>query len=292
MKLFTACTLLLLFTPLLLTPAFAQTPAPLEFSQNLDAPLPLSIVLRDQTGRAAPLGDWFGEESRRPVVLVPGYFSCPNLCSTLFDGVIESLARMGLAAKAYRLLAFSIDPREGVAEARARQAAFAPLLAGSDAHFLTGDAGTTRRLATAIGFPYRWDEATQQYQHPAGFVVVTPDGRVARYFLGVRFAPDELRQSLREAADGRTGSLVDRLVLLCSHYDPQTGKYSLAVMTLRRLVGGLTLAGFLIWILRRRKAPLPRPPLSKELAAALQRKSAPRANSPATLSQGTNDDRD
>lgn len=234
-------------------PAWSAAPGSLEFVQKPDAPLPLQLALSDEAGRPVRLGDYFGAA---PVVLVPGYFQCPNLCSTLLDGVLESLARADLPGSAYRLLAVSIDPREGPAAARRKLAAYRRLLAPDlAAHFLTGP--DTGRLAASLGFPYAWDGEQGQYRHPAGFVVATPDGRISRYFLGVRFPPRDLRRALVEAAAGRTGSLADRLLLLCSHYDPRTGRYSAAVMAVVRAVCVGLAAGLGLWVWRRRRGRAP-----------------------------------
>ncbi|HJW25195.1 MAG TPA: SCO family protein [Rhodocyclaceae bacterium] len=234
--------------------ARAEAPPPLEFTQRLAAPLPLDLPLRDEAGRPVRLGDYFG---RAPVVLVLGYFECPNLCSTVLDGVLEGLGRTGLPGSAYRLLAVSIDPREGPREAGRRAVAYRTLLAGGEAHFLTGAAGATGRLAGSAGFPYAWDREHGQYMHPAGFLVAAPGGRISRYFLGVRFAPRDLRLALVEAAAGRTGSLQDRLLLLCSHFEPRTGRYTVAVMAVVRAVCLIVAAALGLWIWRRRAGRAP-----------------------------------
>ena len=196
------------------------------------------------------LGDYFGQT---PVVLVLGYFECPNLCSTVLDGVLEGLVQAGVPGDRYRLLALSIDPREGPREAKGRLAAYRSLLApGTAAHFLTGSGEATARLAGDGGFPYAWDPEMGQYRHPAGFLVATPEGRISRYFPGVRFDPRDIRLALTEASAGRVGTLSDRLLLLCSHYDPRAGRYTVPVMAAVRAVClGLAL-GLGIWIWRRR----------------------------------------
>lgn len=227
----------------------AAPPENLEFVQQLGVTLPLELALRDEAGRAVRLGDYFGA---RPVVLVLGYFDCPNLCSTLLDGVLEGLGRTDLPPSAYRLLAVSIDPREGGEAARRKQAAHRFALAGKEAHFLTGIGDAAGQLARKAGFPYAWDQEHGQYMHPAGFLVAAPDGRIARYFLGVRFAPRDLEQALADAAAGRTGSWSERLLLFCSHYDPRTGRYSFAAMAAVRIVGFVLAAALGLWIWRRR----------------------------------------
>lgn len=233
-------------------PADAATPpASLEFIQRLDAQLPLEAVFGNEDGRPVRLRDYFGQT---PVVLVLGYFHCPNLCSTLLDGVLESLVQVNLPGSGYRLLAVSIDPRETPADARRRLESFRPLLGpGLAAHFLTGSREASSRLAADAGFPYAWDREHGQYMHPAGFLVATPEGRVARYFPGVRFDVRDLRLALVEASAGRVGSLADRLLLLCSHYDPEIGRYSVPVMAAVRTVCLAIALGLGVWIWRRRR---------------------------------------
>lgn len=236
----------LLFVCLMMAIAPACAAAP-------DERLPLAQAFNDESGRPVHLRDYFDDV---PVVLVLGYFECPNLCSTVMDGVLEGLARAGLPASSYRLLAISIDPREGAANARRRMGGYRPLRAHEvDAHFLTGAAAASGAVAASIGFPIRWDAEHAQYVHPAGFVVAMPSGRVARHFDGVRFDARDVRLALVEASAGRVGSLGDRLLLFCSHYDPQSGRYNFAAMTAVRLVGGVVALSLGIWVWRRRGGP-------------------------------------
>lgn len=222
------------------------------FSQRLDARLPLDGVFTDDAGRAVRLGAYF---NRAPVVLVLGYYHCPNLCSTLMDGVLEALSGVGLPPRAYRVVGVSIDPAEDAAMAARRKASFAPLLAraGGELHLLTGRSPQIAALARGAGFSYSYDAASRQYAHPAGFLVATPDGRISHYFMGVRFAPRDLRLALVDASAGRIGSPADRLLLLCSHYDPATGRYTPAVMTLVRGACLAVLAALALWMWRARR---------------------------------------
>jgi protein SCO1 len=232
------------------------------FDQHLGAKLPLDLPLRDAQGRAVRLGDFFA--AGRPVVLVPGYYHCTNLCSTLMQGVLESLADTGLPRGAYAVVGFSIDPSDTPADARARQEAdraYAEAYvarggqsAPADVHLLVGAADGAAR---AVGFNYRRLPAdgpggTAQYAHAAGFVVATPEGRVARYLMGVRFTARDLRLALVEAASGGIGTVADRLTLLCAHVDPATGHYSGAVLGGLRAVGIALAVGLGAWIVRHR----------------------------------------
>ncbi|MFP5304991.1 MAG: SCO family protein [Gammaproteobacteria bacterium] len=221
-------------------------PPVLAFEQRSGAQLPLDLRYVDARGRRVALGDYFGAD---PVVLVLGYYECPRLCSTLMDGVLLGLREVDLP---YRVVGVSIDPRETADIAARRQAAYARLTPAVPA-LLTGDAASIRRLADTVGYAYRYDAVRDEYAHPAGFVVATPGGRVSRYFFGVRYAPRDLHLALVEASAGRLGSLADRLVLLCSHYDPQTGRYSGAVMQLARALAALVILALvaIVWRARR-----------------------------------------
>jgi protein SCO1/2 len=229
--------------------ALPSTPHP-EYAQHLGAQLPLSLAFYDDGGAPAPLGQYFHD---RPVVLVLGYYQCPNLCSTVMEGVLEGLASADLPRDAYRVLEVSIDPAETPDLAAHKKAAYEQMFGkdGVDLHLLTGDKSSIALLAQAVGFRYFYDSARRQYLHPAGFVLLTADGRISRYFLGVRFLPEDLRTALRSASDGNIGGPIERLLLLCSHYDPVSGRHSQAAMMLVRAACITVLAALAGWIWRR-----------------------------------------
>jgi protein SCO1/2 len=224
----------------------AERPAALasvDYEQRLGNSLPLGARFRDESGAAVSLGDYFG---RRPVLVVPAYYRCPMLCTLVLDGVARALR---VSAVDLEVVVFSIDPAETSIEAAAKKA---KLLAPADKperwHLLTGDEPAIRSLAGAIGFHYAWDEANARWAHPAGIVVATPDGHVARYLFGVDYAPRDLRLALVEASAGRVGSVVDRLLLFCYAYDPAAGAYSLAVLRGMRVAGALTLVALGVFV--------------------------------------------
>lgn len=229
------------------------------FAPTIGARLPLDAMLRDEAGAPIRLGSLFGEA---PVVLVPGYYSCRNLCSTLFEGVLQALALSGMAPGSYRLAGFSIDPRDGAQAAAGRRAAYASLLPGgaADLRMLTADAATLARLEQALGYRATQDADSGEFAHAAGFVVADRAGRIVRYFPGVRFEPAALRTALQAAQDGQAAaadSLGERLLLLCSHYDPTIGAHSAAAMAAVRmaaLLAALSLGG---WIWYRRAGSRP-----------------------------------
>lgn len=231
--------------------ALAQEPPALQFRQNLGADLPLQTMFRDAAGNSARLGDYFG---KYPVVMVFGYYHCPRLCDTVMDGVLQGVQNAGLP---HVIVGIGIDPRESADDASRKLAAYQG--AGDharDLHLLTGGRDQIARLAHAAGFEYEYDEESGQYSHPAGFLVATPEGKISRYFTGLRFDRRDVRLALIEASDERVGSLAEQVLLLCSHYDPLTARYSVTVMAIVRIAAffGMAALALGIWAARRHGA--------------------------------------
>ena len=240
----------------------STVPAPLRdvgFDQRLGAALPLDTSFMDERGRMVRLGDYFGKD--RPVVLVFAYYECPMLCAQVITGIAKTLNVLSLEpGRDFDFVTVSFDPRDTPAAAAAKKALYLERYThpGADAasHFLSGSAAAIEQVTRAAGFRYVWDEVTGQFAHPTGVVVVTPDGRLARYIFGVEYGPRDLRLALVEASAGRIGSAVDALLLYCFHYDPMTGRYGLVIMRAIRLGGAatlLTLGGFIFVMLRRER---------------------------------------
>lgn len=215
------------------------TLAQLSFRQHPGAMLPLDAPLRDETGTAVRLGNYFGHA---PVILVLEYLHCPNLCGLVTGNLLDALGGVPMRpGRDYQVVAVSIDPREGPADARADKASYVARDRRAAAwHFLTGSAIAVKRIADTVGFPYRYDAGNNQFAHPAGIVLVSPDGKVARYILGLGYRPLDLRLGLTDAAAGTVAAPAARLLLLCYCYDPETGRYSIAVANLLRAGGFLT----------------------------------------------------
>jgi protein SCO1/2 len=194
------------------TPASA-IPAPLReigFDQHIGQPVPVEATFRDEHGRGVVLGQYLGQ---RPVVLAFVYYSCPMLCTQVLSGLTNALNTMSLAAgRDFDVVVVSIDPRETPEMAADQKATFLARYRGDGAadgwHFLTGEQASIDRLARAAGFRFAWDEATQQFAHPAGVVVLTPDGRLARYLFGIEYGGRDLRFAIVEASNGPAG--IDR----------------------------------------------------------------------------------
>ena len=228
----------------------------LGIKQHMGAAVPMSVVLRDGTGRLVHLGDFLRGE---PLVLVLDYLRCRNLCGVVLEHTAKVLSLTPLTAgRDYQVVAISIDPRDGPAEsreARAKYLAGLPAASAAAWHFLTGPQASVRAVADAVGFHYRYDPAIDQFAHPAGIMILTPRGTIARYLLGVGFRPLDLRLGLTEAAHGRISSPVADLLLLCYCYDPGTGRYSFAIRNTTRALCIATVLGlaFMIFRLCRRR---------------------------------------
>jgi protein SCO1/2 len=271
----------------------SAVPAPLReigFDQNLDQHVPLDTPLVDEAGRSVRLGDYFG---KRPVVLVFAYYDCPMLCTQVINGLASALGVLSLQpGKDFEIVTVSFDPRDTPATATAKKAVYLERYnrAGAEAawHFLTGSPASIQKLTRAAGFRYVWDEQTKQFAHPTGVIVLTPDGRLARYLFGIEYGPRDLRLGLVEASAGKVGNVADTLLLYCYHYDPMTGRYGLAIMRAMRIGGAATviaLGAFIFAMLRHEKHRAPGTPDPAPATAPDPRHSAPgtRHQAPGTL---------
>ena len=242
--------------------AASAVPAPLReigFDQNLDALVPLETAFRDEAGRTVRLGAYFGT---RPVVLVFAYYDCPMLCTLVINGLSSALNVLSLSpGQDFEIVTVSFDARDTPASASAKKAVYLDRYkrpgAAAGWHFLTGDQASIDRLTKAAGFRYVWDTETKQFAHPTGVIVLTPDGRLARYLFGIEYGPRDLRFAIVEASAGKIGSAVDSLLLYCYHYDPMTGRYGLAIMRAVRLAGAATVLALggciLVMVLREKR---------------------------------------
>jgi protein SCO1/2 len=211
---------------------------------RLGAEMPKELTFRTQDGAEVKLGSYF--DGKRPVIVALAYYSCPMLCTLVLNGLADGMKELGFAAGTdYRVVTVSIDPRDTVEIAKAKRANYAgyygrPVPDGAW-DFLTSDAATSKALADALGFKYRWDEEAQQFAHAAGIFVLTPDGRLSRTLFGVHFESNDLRLALTEASNGTIASLVDKVLLFCFHYEPKAGKYVVAAKRLMSAGGVFTM---------------------------------------------------
>ena len=228
-------------------PASAQSggpvrPSDIRFEQRLDSEVPLELNFRDETGRTVRIGDYFNV---KPVILALVYYQCPMLCNQVLTGLARSLKPLSFDVnKEFEVVVVSFNPRETFELASAKKESYlrdyGRPWTSAGWHFMTGDPKPIGELTKAVGFRYVYDPALNQYAHATGIMVLTPQGRLSRYFYGVEYAPRDLRLGLVEASSGRIGTPVDELMLLCYKYDATTGKYNTAVMNALRLGGVLT----------------------------------------------------
>lgn len=214
--------------------------------QKLGEPLPLETEFKDAEGNTVKLGDYFNRG--RPVILALVYFECPMLCNEVLNGLTGSLKGISFdAGKEFDVVAVSFDPRENEKPGLAKNKKDAYVAryerAGTAAgwHFLTGTPEAIEKITQAVGFNYYWDEQTDQFAHAGGVMIATPEGKLARYYYGIDYAPKDLKFGIMESGESKVGNPVEQLMLYCYHYNPATGKYGLAVMNVIRLGGVATL---------------------------------------------------
>ncbi len=225
------------------------------FDQCLDGQVPLDAQFTDEAGKAVKLGDYFGE---KPVILVLAYFRCPMLCTLVLNGLADAMKGMPFTAgKEFNVLTVSFDPRETPELAAAKKKNYLAKYGRPEAadgwHFLTGKKEAIDALTNAVGFRYVYDAKEDQFIHTSGIMVLTPSGKISRYYYGISFPARDLRLGLIEASAHKIGTPTDQVLLYCFHYDPATGKYSMSVLNFVRAGGVATvvaLAG-MVWFLMR-----------------------------------------
>jgi protein SCO1/2 len=230
--------------------------------QKLNEQLPLDLTFRNELGETVKLGDYFG---KKPIVMALVYYDCPMLCNQMLNGMISAFRVMSFKpGEEFDVVTVSFDPRETATHAATKKKTYIDYLpeakrasAANGWHFLTGDQSSIEAITKAIGFRYSFDTATNQFAHASAIYVATPQGKLARYFYGIEYAPRDLRLGLIEASENKIGSPMDQLMLYCYHYDPTTGKYGATVINIIRGGGVLTLVGIvtLLLALRRRGTP-------------------------------------
>ena len=232
--------------------------------QKLNTQVPLNLRFKDEDGRVVTLGDYFG---KRPVILTLNYFECPMLCTEVLNGLVSALGVMNFSVgKEFDVVTVSFDPRDTPERARQKKAAYLGRYKrpGSESgwHFLTGSDHEIAALTRAVGFRYAYNAKAGQFAHASGVMVATPEGRLSHYFYGIEYGPRDLRLALVEASDHKIGTAVDQVLLACFHYDPSSGRYSMAVMTAVRAAGlamvGLIAGAIVLMRRRERRGPLSR----------------------------------
>lgn len=211
--------------------------------QHLNAQVPPDLTFVDDSGRTVKLGDYFGT---KPAILNLVYYNCPMLCGEELAGLAGAMKMIKFdVGKEFDVITVSFNPQETPAIAAAKKQDYLkrygrPGAAGGW-HFLTGSAESINALTKAVGFQYQYDPKINQYAHATAIMVLTPQGRISRYFYGVDFPPKDLRLGLVEASQEKIGNTVDEVLLYCYHYDPATGKYGAVVSNMLRLGGVATI---------------------------------------------------
>lgn len=227
--------------------------------QKLDTQVPMDLEFTDEHGNKVSLSDYAGD---RPIVLSLVYYGCPMLCGQVLNGLTRSLKMLKdvpmVPGTDFEVVTLSFDPSETASLALEKKQNYIKQYDQPGAekhwHWLTGEEENIKKVADAVGFRYVWDEKQEQFAHASAIFVLTPDGKVSRYFFGIEYSPKDMRLGLTEASDGKIGGPVEKFMLLCYHYDATLGKYSMLVMRLIQAGGLITLlalGSFMFVMLRR-----------------------------------------
>lgn len=212
--------------------------------QKLDNQVPLSVPFVDENGKTVTFKDY--TDKGRPIILSLVYYGCPSLCGQILNGLTSSLRMLPMEpGKDFEVVTLSFDPTETPELAAEKKANYLKVYRKPEAaghwHWLTGEEENIKKITNAVGFHYEWDEKSKEYAHASAVFLLTPDGKVSRYFFGAEYSPKDMRLGLTEASDGKIGGPVEKFMLLCYHYDATLGKYSATVMTLIKIGGIITL---------------------------------------------------
>ena len=230
--------------------------------QKLNQQVPLNLTFRDETGKTVQLSQYFGQ---KPVLLSLVYFNCPMLCTQVLNGMEASMKGLPMdAGDQFNAISVSIDPSDKPVLAAVKQQMYVGMYGRPNGaqgwHFLTGDEDQIKKLANAVGFRYAYDPDSKQFAHASAIMVLTPDGKLSKYFYGIQYSPRDLRLGLVEASARKIGTPVDAMLLFCYHYDPNTGKYGLLISRLIQAGGLLTVLAIgltMLILFRRERYSLP-----------------------------------
>lgn len=227
------------------------------FEPPLNGQMPLDLHFRDETGRDVQLREFFAQ---KPVVLAFVYYNCPMLCDQIQMGVVGALRMLSFnPGRDYEVVFISFDsqdtPELAAEKKQAAVARFHRPETVSGWHFLTGSQQSIEAATRAANFRYRYDAKSKLFAHASGVMLLTPDGRISRYFYGVEYPGRDMRLGLVDASAGKIGSPIDHVLLFCYHYDPSSATYSASILRIVRLGGILTVLSLFggIWIFRRRE---------------------------------------
>lgn len=227
--------------------------AGIEINPVLGAQVPLDLVFQDHTGKSVKLRDYF--DGTRPVILVMNYYRCPMLCGVILNTTRDSLQEINWRlGEKYQIVAVSIDPREKPELAAAKRRSVLGSIGDSafraaaekNWHFLVGQGDAPATLAKAVGFGYEYDEKTKEYAHGAALFFVSGKGVLSRVLFGIEYLARDLKLALLEAGQGKVGTLAEKILLFCYHFDPKGNKYAIFAVGLMKVAGAITVAIILL----------------------------------------------
>ena len=209
--------------------------------QKLNQPIPLNLMFRDESGRSVPLSSFF---HGKPVLLTLVYYRCPMLCTQILNGVASALKAVSFnPGQDFEIVSVSFDPKDTWQTAAEKKQGYVRRYGRPNTvngwHFLTGDPPSIQALTHAVGFRYHYDPASGQFAHASAIMLLTPEGKLSRYFYGVEYSPRDIRLGLVEASENKIGNPADEALLFCFHYDPTTGKYGAVAINMLRAGGAL-----------------------------------------------------
>lgn len=231
--------------------------------QRLNEQVPFDTEFKDEKGKTVKIGEYFG---KRPVILALVYYECPMLCNEVLNGLTGSLKGLTFSAgKEFDVLAISFDARENdkpdLAERKKQGYLERYERVGSENgwHFLTGTQDSIDKVAEAVGFRYEFDKESNQFAHNGGIMVITPEGKISRYFYGIDYAPKDVKFAIMDSSQEKIGNPAEQLLLYCYHYDPSKGKYGLQILSVLRLISIAMLIGmgamfFVYWRKNKKKS--------------------------------------
>ncbi|OQW50585.1 MAG: hypothetical protein A4S09_01980 [Proteobacteria bacterium SG_bin7] len=233
-----------------------ETPAELKdvgIAERLGEKLDLNIPFKDERGKDVLIGDYF--QKSRPIILSLVYFGCPNLCNYHLDGLTNGLKEASeIPGKDYEVVAISFDENDKTEMALAKKNSYLKQLgrvgAENSFHFLTGDKNSIEKIASLIGFKFKWNEVEKQWAHASAAVFITPEGKISRYLHGVFFDPGSLKLAIAESSKLKISNIINTFVLYCFQYDPKKSRYIVAASNIMK-VGGIITLGILSFVLVR-----------------------------------------
>lgn len=219
--------------------------------EKLGQKVDLDLSFMSEDGQLLPLREF--TKGNRPFLLSLVYYNCPNLCNLHLNGVAESLGQIAPKSREFDFVAISIDPNERPSLAKAKKANYIQRFESDHTsnrwHFLTGQNANIQNLAKQVGFNYKWNEKEGEWAHGAAAIVISPDGTISRYLHGVQFAPETVRLSMVEASEGKIGTVIDQIVLMCFMFDPSKNKYTIYAYNLMRLAAVLAVVLLVVFLI-------------------------------------------